>query len=135
MDGLKLDSLENIKSLLLVSCGGILGSNIRFLIFQSLDRFLIDKKIKIIIINTLATFLIGFSYAILADNNSLDNLYQLRLLIVIGFLGGLSTFSTFMYDLFELFCSFKVSKIIKIVLLSLILGLCFLLIGVYLGNQ
>jgi len=78
VDGLKLGSLESIKSLLLVCCGGVLGSNIRFLIFQGLDRFFINKNIKIILINNLASFLLGF-YSAIINKNSLEYLFELRI--------------------------------------------------------
>ena len=135
MDGLRLESLENIKSLLLVSCGGILGANIRFLIFQRLDEFFIDKDHKIIIINNLASFLLGFSSAILTNHNSLNYSYELGILIVIGFLGGLSSFSTYMYDLFELSSNLKFYKMLKMLILSVISGLIFLSIGFFFGSQ
>ncbi len=135
MDGLRLDSLDDIKSLLLVSFGGILGSNIRFFIFQSLDEFCINKQLKTILINNLASFLLGFFSAILINNHSLDYSYQFGLFIVIGVLGSLSTFSTYIYDLFELSCEFKFSKVIKMLIFSIILGLLSLSIGFFFGNQ
>ena len=135
MDGLRLDSLEDIKSLLLVSCGGILGSNIRFWIFQVLDDFFINKQLKTILINNLASFLLGFFSAILSNKNSLNYPDQLGLLIIIGFLGSLSTFSTYIYDLFELPCTFKFFKIVETIVYSVILGLLALSIGFFFGNQ
>ena len=130
-----MGSLENIKSLILVSCGGILGSNIRFLIFQYLDKFSIKKDFKIFFINNLASLLLGFISAILTNNSSLEHNYELGLLIIIGFLGGLSTFSTFVYDLYVLSLHSKFSKIIKILLFSIVLGLISLSLGFFLGNQ
>ena len=135
MDGSELVSLENINSLLLVSFGGILGSNIRFFIFQSLDQFFISKELKIVLINNLASFLLGFVSAILSNHSSLDYSKELGLLIVIGFLGGLSTLSTFIYDLFELSFNFKFSKAIRILIFSIIFGLISLSLGFLLGNQ
>ncbi len=135
MDGLELGPLENINSLLLVSCGGILGSNIRFLIFQSLDKIFINKYLKIVLINNLALFLLGFFSAILSHNSALNYSKELVLLISIGFLGGLSTFSSFMYDLFELSFNFQFIKVIKILIFSIIIGLISLSLGFLLGNQ
>ena len=131
---LSLDSLDGIKLLLLVSFGAILGSNVRFFIFNSLDEFFIKKQVKIILINNLASFLLGFFSAII-NNNSLDYSSKLGSLIIIGFLGSLSTFSTYIYDLFELSCSFQFSKMIRMLLSSIIFGLLFLSIGVFVGNQ
>ena len=135
MDGSELDSLDNIQSILLVSFGGILGSNLRFLIFQKLGEYFIKKEFKNFFINTFASFLLGFFSAILANTSSLRNSYELGLFIIIGFMGGLSTFSSFIYELFELYLNFKFFKLIKIFLLSIMLGLIFLLIGFWIGSQ
>ena len=134
MDGLKLDYLENIKSILLVSFGGILGSNVRFFLFQSLNKFFINKKLEIIFINNLASFFLGFFSALLTNDNFLEYSYQIGLLIVIGFLGALSTFSTFIYDLFELACNFKFSKMMKMLIISMAFGLLSVSVGFLLGQ-
>ena len=132
MDGLELESLDSIKSLLLISLGGLLGSNLRFFIFQSLDNFFIDKDIRNVLINNFASFLLGFFFAFLTNNSSLEYSYELGLLIFIGFLGSLSTFSGFIY---ELSCDFKSFKMLKILIFSIILGLTCLFSGFVLGNQ
>ncbi len=132
MDGLELDPLDSIKSLLLVSLGGILGANLRFFITQRLDDIFINQALKIVVINNLASFLLGFFFSILAKNSSLDYSYEFVLLIIIGFLGSLSTFSGFMY---ELFLNYKFFKVIKTLTFSIILGLICLFAGFVLGNQ
>ena len=134
MDGLELDSVENIKSVLLISCGGILGSNIRFFLFERLGR-IINNGFKIFFINNLASFLLGFFTSMLASKNELAYSDELELLIFIGFLGGLSSFSTFMYDLFQLYLNFEFTKLTKLFLSSIFFGLIFLSMGFLLGNK
>ncbi len=134
MDGLKLEFHEYIKYVLLLSCGGVLGSNTRFFLFQSLGKIFTNKGLEIFFINNLSSFLLGLISAILANNSSLKYSYELGLLIVIGFLGGLSTFSTFIYDLFELYLNSEFSKLFTSFLLSISFGLIFLSIGFVLGN-
>ena len=130
-----MDFLENINYFILVSIGAILGSNTRFLIFKSLDRVLIKKDFIILFINNLASFLLGFFSAILTKNSSLDLIYELELLIIIGFLGGLSTFSAFIYDLYVLSFNFKFFKVFKILIFSIAFGFICLALGFLLGNQ
>ena len=133
MDGLELKFIDGIKTILLLSFGGILGSNLRLFIFQKLGKIFIRNNYKIFFINNLASFFLGFFSANFANNSSAEYSYNLLLLIVIGFVGGLSTFSTFMYDLFELSLNNEFSQLMKIFFLSVIFGLTFFYLGFLLG--
>ena len=133
-DGLKLGLDENIKSFLLVSIGASLGSYLRFKIYKILDIIKLKNDLRILLINILASFFLGFFYSISFDNSHLSYSYQLGLFLSIGFLGSLSTFSTFIYDLFELSSKFKFSRAFLLFFFSLTLGLISLVIGSLLGS-
>ena len=133
-DGLKLVLDANIQSFSLVSIGAILGSNLRFKIYNILDIIKLKNDLRILLINILASFFLGFFYSISFDTSHLSYSYQLGLFFSIGFLGSLSTFSTFIYDLFELASKFKFSRAFLLFFFSLSLGLISLVIGCLLGD-
>ena len=130
-----MESYESLKSVWLVSFGALLGSNLRFLIYNKIDNFLfISKESKILVINNLSTFLLGLFYSHLVNNSFTYNLYYYSLFVSIGFLGSLSTFSTFIYDIFQLSSQNRFLKSIQIIFYSIFLGLIFLWFGFLLGG-
>ena len=130
-----MDFLENIQPIFLVSAGSIIGANMRYFIFQKLDKFFIKSELKTVIINILSSFLLGFFSAIFTNEIYSAYSYQIVLLVVIGFLGSLSTFSSFVYDLFQLSCRFQFTNLIKTCAFSLVFGIFALSIGFFFGNQ
>ena len=124
-----------MKDVFLVSFGAVLGANTRFMIFNKLQRRNIDNDLIILIINTLASFSLGFSLSILQHISSLNLSDQIVLFFLIGFIGSLSTFSTFVYDLFDLLLKNKFSRATKLFLFSSCFGLTAMVIGFLLGNQ
>tara|TARA_B100000700_G_scaffold313990_1_gene399907 strand:- start:894 stop:1256 length:363 start_codon:yes stop_codon:yes gene_type:complete len=119
----------------MVSFGALLGSNLRFIIYKKIDDFLfIRKEIKILLINNIATFLLGLFYAHLVNKSYTENIYYYSLFILIGFLGSLSTFSTFIYDIFQLATKNKFLSAIKLIFYSIFSGLIFFGFGFLLGG-
>ena len=97
----------------LVIIGAAVGAPSRFLIDQSLRKFL-KYPLGITVINVLGSFIIGLSIG-LGDN--------LKALVAVGFAGAFTTWSTFMLDLYLAF-ELKQYKSASInLLLSLTLGL------------
>ena len=97
----------------LVIIGAAVGAPSRFLIDQSLRKFL-KYPLGITVINVLGSFVIGLSIG------SGDNL---KALVAVGFAGAFTTWSTFMLDLYLAF-ELKQYKSASInLLLSLTLGL------------
>ena len=128
---------ENLKLFLLVSLGAILGSNIRFYIYERLGKiFFVSKYLRIVFINNFASFLLGFFYSFLIKSyaNPLQYTNYLLLLVSIGFLGSLSTFSSFIYDLFDLLSQNKYFTAINLTIFSLVFGLGFLYLGFVLAD-
>ena len=132
VDGLILELLKTIQSVLLVSLGAVLGSNIRLLMFQTLEGFIKRKEFRILFINNFASFFLGLFFS-LFSHNSFKYSYQLGLLFCIGLIGSLSTFSTFMYDLFDMLKDHTFFKVIKQYLLSVSFALLSFWIGFCIG--
>ena len=120
---------------LLVSLGTLLGSNIRFITYEKLVSKKITKEYSILIINTSASFLLGFFFSFLTRISSLNLSDKLVLLFLIGFLGSLSTFSTFIYDTFELFLKIRFFRALNLFFISSALGVISLAFGFVLGRQ
>tara|TARA_B100000945_G_C20141997_1_gene484352 strand:- start:304 stop:675 length:372 start_codon:yes stop_codon:yes gene_type:complete len=123
-----------MQDIILVSFGAILGSNLRFIIYESLGKYKLKNNLRIVIINTFASFSLGFSLSFIPQISSSNFSYQLVLFFLIGFLGSLSTFSTFVYDLFDMFVQLNFFEALKLFLISIALGIISLVFGLFLGN-
>ena len=124
-----------MQDIFLVSFGAVLGANTRFIIYKKLENINLRKDSLILVINTFASFCLGFFLAVMTRLGPMNFSYQLILFFSIGFLGSLSTFSTFVYDLYDLFMKLKFSRAITLFIFSWALGLLSLVIGFLLGNQ
>ena len=133
-DGSILGIINNLKDILLISFGAVLGVNTRLLIYKKLAKLNLSKDIIALIINTLASFFLGLFLSISSEISSLSLLDQLVLFISIGFLGCLITFSTFIYDLFDLNSKLKFFRAFNLYIISLTLGLLSLLFGLFIGS-
>ena len=127
--------LDNFQDFILVSSGSIIGTNIRFIIYNKLEKLNINKIFSILLINILSSFFLGLSLSILTQTNSLDYSYELGLFFSIGLLGSLSTFSTFIYDLYDLVLKLKFYIAFKLYIISLTLGILSFAVGVLLGMK
>ena len=128
-------TLDKVQDILFVSFGALLGANIRFVIYEKLQKKKLRSYLVILIINTLASFGLGFFLALLPHLSSFDFSYKVALFFSIGCLGSLSTFSTFVYDLFELVKNHKFFIAIKLFIFSTALGILALALGSLLGNN
>ena len=127
-------NLNLFQDIILISIGAVFGVNSRFLIYQKLKEININGKYSIFLINTFASFFLGFFISISSKITSLNVSSQLVLFFVIGFFGSLSTFSTFIYDLFQLFREYKFLNALKLFIFSYSLGTSALALGSLLGN-
>ncbi len=128
-----MELIDRLQSAFIVSIGAVLGSNIRYIIYQRLCK--IKKDFRVLLINCLASFLVGLFISITSHVSYSKYLYELGLFFLIGFLGSLSTFSTFIYDLFELYSQSKFSRALVLFIFSLVLGVISLALGFLLGTQ
>ncbi len=125
--------IDNLQDVILISTGAVFGANIRFIIYKRIEKIDLNKDFIILIINTIASFLIGFFMSILSHGSFMNHTYQLGLFFSIGFLGSLSTFSTFIYDLYDLFRQLRFYRALILLIISLALGIAFCAIGFVLG--
>jgi len=124
-----------MSEILFVSIGAILGANSRFKIHSKLVNLNLNKAFSILIINTFASFSLGFFLSIIGDFSSFIYYYQLVLFFSIGFLGSLSTFSSFVYDLYDLCLQLKFFRALNLFIISVSIGIIAFAFGFFLGNQ
>ena len=93
--------MQNLGSqLLLLAAGGSIGTILRFLVYQTADKFL-NKHLPwgTLLVNLFGSLAIGPLWGYL-DKSSVSP--AIRLFIFVGLLGSFTTFSTFAYDSFYL---------------------------------
>ena len=120
--------------ILIVSIGALLGANTRFAIYNNLEKLNLNRYSYILLINTAASFLLGFFLSLLEYFSSFIYSYKVVLFFSIGFVGSLSTFSSFVYDLFELCLKLKFFKALKLFIISLSFGIIAFGVGFFLAN-
>jgi len=86
-----------LKNILLIGSGGFVGSVLRYLSQQYLQRFF-DTTFPIgtMTVNILGCFIIGIIYGLSERGNILTP--EMRMLLAVGFCGGFTTFSSFAYE-------------------------------------
>lgn len=87
-----------LQSLLLVGCGGFVGSCLRFLVGKAFASAAGGFPWGTFAVNVVGSFLIGLLLALAEHRQLLSP--QMSLLLVTGFCGGLTTFSTFADDIY-----------------------------------
>ena len=92
---------ESFESILFISSGAILGANFRMELIRHLESRLSKKFPSFIVINLIATFLIGYLVAFEKQNLSYLKTNNYILFFNIGLLGSFSTFSAFILEVFE----------------------------------
>ena len=128
-----MEHLDSLKDFLLISFGAILGVNIRFIIYQELEKINLSNHHIILLINTFSSFLLGLFLSFSSQIDSFTYSYQLGLFFSIGLLGSLSTFSTFISDLYNLFMKLEFYRALRLFVISLTLGILSFALGFLLG--
>jgi len=114
------------KLLMLVFIGGGMGSVSRYILGKWLNPLLSNFPIGTLVINTLACFILGSVWAYADQRPNQDQLWAF---LIIGFCGGFSTFSTFSFEIIQLIKSGAGIVGLAYLLLSVILGICFTVLG------
>ena len=89
----------NVRPMILIALGGAIGALARFYISGLLPTYK-DFPVGTLIVNSIASFILGYLYGLLFWG--IDVTREWRLFLGTGFCGALSTFSTFSYETFSL---------------------------------
>ncbi len=117
------------EKLVLVSIGGVLGSVVRLYLLQELETFLPTRYWRTCVINTVASFGLGFLVSIHQQMQLLTEDSSIFFLIGVGFLGSMSTFSSFILEVFQYLLNNSWVKAILLTALSISLGLSAAAVG------
>ena len=128
------DKTDKMLNLLLVGCGGFIGSALRYLVGLLAHSLAGSAAYPYgtLAVNILGCMAIGFLGGI-AENRQLFS-PEMRLFVFTGMLGGFTTFSTFGYDTFALGRGGDLSIALLNILLHLALGLGAVLLGYWLSR-
>ena len=129
-----MEDLDNLKDVVLIAFGAILGANIRFLIYQKLEKINLSNHHIILLINTFSSFLFGLFLSFSSQMDSFTYPYKLGLFFLIGLLGSLSTFSAFISDLYNLFIQLEFYRALRLFFVSLTLGILSFAAGFLIRN-
>ena len=122
-----------MKAALIVFLGGGLGSILRYLINLLIKNPEGQFPINTFLVNMIGSFLIGFIFGYLNENNYVNN--NVILFLIIGFCGGLTTFSSFTYDSFELISFGKIFFLIIYNFFSILIGVTLVYFGLWLSKS
>ena len=129
-----MELLDNLKDVLLITFGAVLGANIRFLIYQKLEKINLSNHHIILLINTFSSFLFGLFLSFSSQMDSFAYPYNSGLFFLIGLLGSLSTFSAFISDLYNLFIQLEFYRALRLFMISLTLGILSFAAGFLIRN-
>ena len=129
-----MEHLSNLKDVILITFGAVLGANTRFIIYQKLEKIYLSNNHIILVINTFSSFLLGLFLSFSSQIDSFTYSYQAGLFFSIGLLGSLSTFSTFIDDLYNLLIQLEFYRALRLFITSLTLGLLSFAAGFLIRN-
>ena len=118
--------------ILYIALGGSVGAVSRFLMSQLINRTSNDIfPWGTITVNLLGSLLIGFFVEIFSRTVVPDNV---RSILIIGFLGAFTTFSTYALESISLLRGNEIKLFIQNILIHNVLGLVFVIFGIYLSR-
>lgn len=120
-----------IKALLIVGTGGFLGSALRFLFYQYIDKYLnVVFPLATFVVNIIGSFALGLVIGLSFRENSIGP--EWRLFLATGFCGGFTTFSSLSMDAFGLIQQGRIIAFLLYAVASIILGISATALGIIL---
>jgi len=122
-----------MKQLLLVGCGGFIGSIARFLVQKlNLSWHFLSIPMGTLSVNVLGSLLIGFILGISGKSEIISP--GLRLFLMVGICGGFTTFSSFTAENLTLMQNGQIFSVLMYTGLSIFLGFFAVYLGYVLSN-
>lgn len=119
-----------IKALLLVGAGGFLGSILRFLCYQYIDKYITGSfPIATFTVNIIGSLIIGMVVGFSLRENMLTA--EWRLFLAVGFCGGFTTFSSFSNDNISLIQHGEFLSLLSYISTSVIIGIAAVYLGIF----
>lgn len=120
-----------LRALLFVGIGGFAGSALRYMISVFTARYVAQPfPWATLIVNAVGCLIIGLLYGVGQKNQWLTG--EGWLLLATGFCGGFTTFSAFALENINLLRSGQTSTAMLYILLSVLAGIAFCLLGIWL---
>lgn len=120
-----------VKNIIFIALGGGIGSVLRYLCNILINKTYPNKTyLATLFVNLVGCFIIGLLIGYFQKNQTESEAF--KLLLITGFCGGFTTFSTFGLENFNLIQSQNYILTLLYILLSIIIGIAFVGIGIYL---
>lgn len=117
-----------VKDLLLVGCGGFVGSIFRYLLSKLNGTIsFLSLPLGTLTVNVVGSFIIGLLVALSQRSGALPESW--RLFLMVGLCGGFTTFSTFSAENMALIQNGHIATAIMYTCLSCLLGLVAVFVG------
>ncbi|MBS4058373.1 MAG: fluoride efflux transporter CrcB [Bacteroidetes bacterium] len=121
--------MNQLKVFLLLIAGGSSGTLLRYLVYQTADRYLNNSfPWGTLTVNVVGSLLIGVLWSLMDKTNVPP---ATRLFLFIGFLGSFTTFSSFAFDSLNLVHQGAFKLAMLNILLNNVLGIGFCFAGYY----
>lgn len=119
--------------LLAVGLGGFIGSILRYLIYQIVDKqWITHYPLSTFIVNILGSFILGILYSYILKRGLFSE--EVYLLLAVGLCGSFTTFSTFSLDSLQLIQGGNYFTFIMYGCLSIFIGIIAVWFGAWIAS-
>jgi CrcB protein len=118
-----------MRLIFIIGAGGFLGTVARYLLHQSISKFLpVIFPYGTLAVNLIGCFLIGVFYALADKGNTISP--EWRMFLTTGLCGGFTTFSTFTYETYNLIRDEQYLYVSVYIGASVVIGILATFIGI-----